>query len=120
MSKLKSIIRKVATSVVLCVSSVILTYSGYMTVGMLLGAVLHPHEHKHYECACDEPPILTETESTVVGIVLMAVMMALLWGIVRKQNFPLWAQIVLFAILLYLNINVALFVRELLYIQVTG
>ena len=97
------------------------TAISYLFFGCLVGRILHPSTHEHeYACACDEPPIMTETEATIVGAIFMIGLMLGLFFILRQLKFSKMERIIALIILLFANLYVASIIREILYIQVTG
>ena len=100
----------------------IATALGYLLLGCLVGRILHPSTHKHnyYSCACDEPPTMTESEATIVGVIFMIGLMIGLFFILRQLKFSKWEGLIALIILLFANLYVASTIREILYIQVTG
>lgn len=98
------------------------TMIGYLLLGCLVGRILHPstHEHNYYSCACDEPPIMTESEATIVGVFFMIGLLTGLFYLLRNLKFSKWEQIIALAILLFANFYVASIIREILYTQVSG
>lgn len=98
------------------------TIMDYLFLGCLVGRILHPstHEHNYYSCACDEPPIMTESEATIVGVFFLIGLMTGLFYLLRNLKFSKWEQIIALAILLFANLYVASTIREILCIQVSG
>lgn len=113
---------KTAITIGLTFGSMTATAFGYLILGGLVGLILHPSTHKHnyYSCACDEPPTMTESEATIVGIIFMIGLMIGLFFILRQLKFSKWERIIALIILLFANLYVASTIREILYIQVTG
>ena len=112
---------KTAITIGLTFGSMIATIMGYLFLGCLVGRILHPSTHEHeYACACDEPPIMTETEATIVGVIFMIGLMIGLFFILRQLKFSKWERLIALIILLFANLYVASTIREILYIQVTG
>ena len=118
----QNILSKSAIIIVLTVGSMIATMIGYLLFGCLVGRILHPSTYKHnyYSCACDEPPIMTESEATIVGVIFMTGLMIGLFFILRQLKFPKWERLIALIILLFANLYVASTIREILYIQVSG
>lgn len=118
----QSIRIKSAITVGLTFGSMIATALGYLLLGCLVGRILHPSTHKHnyYSCACDEPPTMTESEATIVGVIFMIGLMIGLFFILRQLKFSKWEGLIALIILLFANLYVASTIREILYIQVTG
>lgn len=112
---------KTAITIGLTFGSMIATIMGYLFLGCLVGRILHPSTHEHeYACACDEPPIMTETEATIVGVIFMIGLMIGLFFILRQLKFSKWERLIALIILLFANLYVASTIREILYIQVSG
>ncbi len=112
---------KTAITIGLTFGSMIATIMGYLFLGCLVGRILHPSTHEHeYACACDEPPTMTESEATIVGIIFMIGLMIGLFFILRQLKFSKWERLIALIILLFANLYVASTIREILYIQVTG
>ena len=122
MIKYTNILIKSAITFGLTFGSMIATAFGYLILGGLVGLILHPSTHKHnyYSCACDEPPTMTESEATIVGIIFMIGLMIGLFFILRQFKFSKWERIIALIILLFANLYVASTIREIIYIQVTG
>lgn len=112
---------KTAITIGLTFGSMIATIMGYLFLGCLVGRILHPSTHEHEcACACDEPPTMTESEATIVGIIFMIGLMIGLFFILRQLKFSKWERLIALIILLFANLYVASTIREILYIQVTG
>ena len=122
MTKQNNILIKTAITVGLTFGSMIATAFGYLILGGLVGLILHPSTHKHnyYSCACDEPPTMTESEATIVGIIFMIGLMIGLFFILRQLKFSRREKLIALIILLFANLYVASTSREILYIQGTG
>lgn len=119
---IQNILVKSTITVGLTFGSMIATAFGYLILGGLVGLILHPSTHKHnyYSCACDEPPTMTESEATIVGIIFMIGLMIGLFFILRQLKFSKWERLIALIILLFANLYVASIIRRILYIQVTG
>lgn len=119
--KIKNIIQKSVITIGLTVGSILTTAMGYLFFGCLIGRMLHPYTHEHeYACACSEPPIMTESEATVVGVIFMIGLMAELFFLLRDLKFSKMERLIALMILLFANLYVASTIREILYIQVSG
>ncbi len=117
----QTIIQKSAITIGLTFGSMMITAIGYYILGCIVGLFIFPHQHEHeYACACDEPPIMTELEATIVGVIFMIGLMTGLFFILRQLNFSKWERLIALIILLFANLYVASTIREILYIQVTG
>ena len=112
---------KTAITIGLTFGSMIATIMCYLLLGCLVGRILHPSTHEHeYACACDEPPIMTESEATIVGVIFMIGLMIGLFYILRQLKFSKIERLTALIILLFANLYVASTIREILYIQVSG
>lgn len=79
---------KTAITIGLTVGSMLTTMMGYLCIGCLIGRILHPSTHEHeYACACNEPPIMTESEATIVGVIRWIGLMIGLFFILRQLKF---------------------------------
>ncbi len=118
----QSILVKSSIIIGLTVGSMVVTAIGYLFFGCFVGIILHPstHEHNYYSCACDEPPIMTESEATIVGVIFMIGLMIGLFLILLQLKFSKWELLIALAILFSVNLYVASTIREILYIQVSG
>ena len=114
-NSIHNLILKSAITIGLTVGSMLTTMMGYLCFGCLIGRILHPSTHEHeYACACSEPPIMTESEATIVGL------MVGLFYILRQLKFSKIERFTALIILLFSNLYVASTIREILYIQVSG
>lgn len=121
LTKMTYILQKSAITIGLIFGSMVVTALGYHILGCLVGRILHPSTYEHeYACACDEPPIMTETEATIVGVIFMIGLMIGLFFILRQLKFSKLERIIALAMLLFANLFVASTIRQILYIQVTG
>lgn len=120
MIKYTNILIKPAITVGLTFGSMIATAFGYLILGGLVGLILHhsTHKHNYYSCACDEPPTMTESEATIVGIIFMIGLMIGLFFMLRQLKFSKWERLIALIILLFTNLYVASTIREILYMQV--
>ncbi len=118
----QNILIKSAITIGLTVGSIVTTAIGYLLFGFLIGRILHPSTHKHnyYSCACDVPPIMTESEATIVGAIYMIGLMIGLFYILLQLKFSKIERFIALIILLFANLYVASTIREILYIQVSG
>lgn len=117
----QTIIQKSAITIGLTFGSMIATIMCYLLLGCLVGRILHPSTHEHeYACACDEPPIMTESEATIVGVIFMIGLMVGLFYILRQLKFSKIERLTALIILLFSNLYVASTIREILSTQVTG
>lgn len=98
----------------------ILSFLIYGNSGALLGGFLNPHEHSHYECACDIPPILSVAEASVVGAIYFVILMTGIYFLLKRNNIDkkvLWLTLSATAIT---NFLACYFVWWLLTVQTTG
>ncbi len=120
-NSIHNLILKSAITIGLTVGSMLTTMMGYLCFGCLIGRILHPSTHEHeYACACSEPPIMTESEATIVGVIFMIGLMVGLFYILRQLKFSKIERFTALIILLFSNLYVASTIREILYIQVSG
>ena len=121
MTKHNNILIKSAITVGLTFGSMLITAIGYYILGCILGLFIFSHQHPHgYACACDEPPIMTESEATIVGVIFMIGLMIGLFYILRQLKFSKTERIITLIILLFVNLYVCGEVKEILSTQVTG
>lgn len=121
MTKHINILKKSTITIGLTVGSMIATIMGYLLLGCLVGRILHPSTHEHeYACACDEPPIMTESEATIVSVIFMIGLMIGLFYILHQLKFSKIELYIALIILLFANLYVASTIREILYMQVSG
>ena len=113
---IKNIIRTTAITIGLTLGSMVTTAFGYLILGSIVGN-RHTHE---YACACDEPPLMTELQATILGAVYMIVLMTGLFILLRELKFSKWERIIALIILLFANLYVCSEVKEILSTQVTG
>ncbi|OKY85954.1 MAG: hypothetical protein BHV69_03935 [Bacteroidales bacterium 52_46] len=117
----QNILIKSAITVGLTFGSMIATIMGYLFLGGFVGLILYPSTHEHeYACACDEPPIMTESEATIVGVIFMIGLMIGLFFILRQLKFSKLERIIALAILLFANLYVCSGVKGILTTQVSG
>lgn len=120
-NSIHNLILKSAITIGLTVGSMLTTMMGYLCFGCLIGRILHPSTHEHeYACACSEPPIMTESEATIVGVIFMIGLMVGLFYILRQLKFSKIERLTALIILLFANLYVASTIREILSTQVTG
>lgn len=118
---IKNNVIKSAITIGLTFGSMMITAIGYYILGCIVGLFIFPHQHEHeYSCACDEPPIMTESEATIVGVIFMIGLMIGLFYILRQLKFSKIERLTALIILLFANLYVASTIREILYIQVSG
>lgn len=117
---IQNILVKSTITVGLTFGSMTATAFGYLILGGLVGLILHhsTHKHNYYSCACDEPPTMTESEATIVGIIFMIGLMIGLFFMLRQLKFSKWERLIALIILLFTNLYVASTIREILYMQV--
>lgn len=116
-----NILVKSTITVGLTSGSMMITAIGYYILGCIVGLFIFPHQHEHeYACACGEPPIMTETEATIVGVIFMIGLMIGLFYILHQLKFSKTERIITLIILLFVNLYVCGGVKEILSTQVTG
>lgn len=119
---IQSILVKSTITIGLTVGSMVATALGYLILGGLVGLILHlsTHKHNYYSCACDEPPTMTESEATIVGVIFMIGLMIGLFYILRQLKFSQIERIIALSIILFSNFYIASKIYEILTTQVTG
>lgn len=121
MTKNNNILIKLAITVGLTFGSMMITAIGYYILGCIVGLFIFPHQHEHeYACACDEPPIMTESEATIIGVIFMIGLMIGLFYILHQLKFSKWERLIALIIPLFANLYVASIIRGILSTQVTG
>lgn len=122
MTKYTNIIIKSVITVELIFGSMLTTAIGYYILGCIVGLfIFSPPQHTHeYACACDEPPLMTELEATMVGTFFLLVLMIGLFFILRQLKFSKWEQLIALILLLFANLCVCSEVKEILSTQVSG
>lgn len=119
--RIKNNVIKSTITVGLASGSMMITAIRYYILGCIVGLFIFPHQHEHeYACTCDEPPIMTETEAIIVGVIFMIGLMIGLFYILRQLKFPKWERLIALNILLFANLYVASIIRGILSTQVTG
>lgn len=105
----------------LCIlATPILSFLLYGFGGTLLGGFLNPHEHSHYECACDIPPILSVAEASVLGAIYFVILMTGIYFLLKKyiiDNKVLWLTLLATA---FTNFCACYFAWWMLTVQTTG
>lgn len=64
------------------IGSLALSSLGLLCLGGFIGTIINPH--KHYDCLCDEPPILTHAQGLVFGISYLILLMIALYFLIRQ------------------------------------
>lgn len=120
-TKHNNILIKSVITVGLTFGSMLITAIGYYILGCILGLFVFSHQHPHeYACACDEPPLMTETEAAIVGVIFMIGLIIGLFYILRQLKYSKTERIITLIILLFVNLYVCGGVKEILSTQVTG
>lgn len=123
--RIKNNVIKSAITVGLAVGSMFYTAIGYWLMGTVTGCIIYSisssESHQHsYACACDEPPFMTESEATIVGVLFMIGLMIGLFFILRQLNFSRLERIIALSIILFSNYYIASKIYEILTTQVSG
>lgn len=99
-------ITKTVYTILLAIVSMIVDFVVYFMGGTCLGRlILHPLD-RHYECACDEPPVLTILEAGIYGAIFMVLLLIGLDYIMRKINFDKTERIIALIILFLSNLYI--------------
>lgn len=114
---IQNIIFKSAITIGLTLCSMIATIMGYSFWNCIAEGILHPPTHEYdFVYAC-KPSTMTGTEATVLVIYMIGLMLGLFF-ILRKLKFSIKERFFALTILLFVNLFVALILRETRYIQV--
>lgn len=123
--RIKNNVIKSAITIGLTVGSMFYTAIGYWLMGTIIGCIIYSispsesHQH-HYACACDEPPFMTESEATIVGVIFMIALMIGLFFILRQLKFSQIERILALPIMLFPNLYITSKIYEILTTQVSG
>lgn len=117
----ENIIVKAAITIGLSSGSVVASAIGYYILGCIVGLLILPREHEHeYACACDAPPLMTESEASIVGAIFLIGLMTFMFFLLRSLKFSKWEQAVALSVLLLVNLYVVWGMRALFFTQVSG
>ncbi|MGN0231022.1 MAG: hypothetical protein ACI4A8_02290 [Muribaculaceae bacterium] len=113
-------ITKPAMTVVLAFCSMVLMFIYYVFTGVIYSMATHTSRYgdNYFSCACDEPPILTEFEATLIGIFIMIGLMMASFFILRYMNYSKLQRNIALALFLVVDLYVAIEVREILCMPV--
>ena len=113
-------IPKPAMTIVLAFCSMVLMFIYYGFTGVIYSMIMHTsrYGHNYYSCACDEPPILTELEATLIGIFIMIGLTMASFFILRYMNYSKLQRNLSMALFLVVDLYVAIGVREFLCMPV--
>lgn len=122
---IQNILIKSAITIGITAGAMFPTAIGYWFIGCIIGGIIsyfthsEPHQH-HYACARDEPPIMTESETTIVGVIFIIELMIGIYYILRQLNSSKVERIIALPIILFPNIYIASTVYEILITQIFG
>ena len=71
---MKNIISKSFTTIALASISIFITIIVFYFGGIILGNILNPPHVHHYECVCDQPPVLTILEGAIWGVIYLIIL----------------------------------------------
>ena len=74
---MNNIISKTITTIAFAAGSAFVTFIVYYIWGTILGNILHSSHEQHYECVCDQAPILTILEGCILGVMMQKVALGL-------------------------------------------
>ena len=113
-------IPKPAMTIVLAFCSMVLMFIYYVFTGVIYSMIMHTsrYGHNYYSCACDESPILTELEATLIGIFIMIGLSMASFFILRYMNYSKLQRNLSMALFLVVDLYVAIGVREFLCMPV--
>lgn len=90
-------------SLIGCLIIIPITSIGLLCLGSLIESLFSPTEHIHYECVCDEPPILSTQQAIILGVIFFAIIMAGLHFILQSLKLSPKERSVAFIMLLIAN-----------------
>ena len=93
---------KLTASILLIVFVFIVSSIVYYEVGTLIGTLLHPewHIHQHYECVCDQPRFMTESEANVFTTTYVILILLGSYLVLHLAKLSTWSKIIVMSILL--------------------
>ena len=113
-------IAKSLYTIIFAIVSMVVDFVVYFMGSEFIGRIiLHP-SHQHYECACDEPPVLTIPEAGIIGAIYMVLLLIALNYFMRRMDFNKTERIIALIVLFLTNLYVCYQLGTLLCVQVTG
>lgn len=103
---MKNVISKIVTTIVLAAVSAFVTFIVYYICGTILGYILHSSHEHHYECVCDQDPVLTILEGCTFGAIYLVLILFGLNYILRKMEFDKTERIIVLPLLFLLNLYI--------------
>lgn len=93
---------KLTTSILLIVFVFIASSLGYYTIGSLVGTLLHPewHTHRHYECVCDQPRFMIESEANVFTTIYVILILLGSYLVLHLAKLGTWNKTIVMSIIL--------------------
>lgn len=80
--------KKIITSTAILIITPLLSFVGILIVGTLIGNIINPINHNHYECVCDDSPVLSEPQAYVIGLIFFALIMTGIYFFIRALKLP--------------------------------
>jgi len=111
---------KIMFLIIILISSPIIVLSGLILLGTLIGERLNPSSHNHYLCVCEEPPIMTEVQAIIFGIISFAFITCCMNLIVRGLRLNKHKHFGLITILSMINGLIIAVVVDILSTQISG
>lgn len=87
--------------------------------GSFIGEMINPTA-MHYECACDNHPVLTGFQAVIIGVTYMCCLSIALYCILRSLKLASYKRIVWLLVLLLLNGATCFIALDILRTQVSG
>ena len=103
---MNNIISKIVTTIAFAAGSAFVTFIVYYLSGAILGNILHSSHEHHYECMCDQAPVLTILEGCILGAICLALILFGLNYILRKMEFDKMERIVALILLTISNLYI--------------
>lgn len=88
--------------------------------GSLVGNILNPSNHTHYECVCDQPPMLTKSQAIIMGVFFFAIIISCLNYMIKKMCLSKCLYIIIMILLSVINGIVIAAGVNILYTPVSG
>ena len=117
---MKNIISKSFTTIALASISIFITIIVFYFGGIILGNILNPPHVHHYECVCDQPPVLTILEGTIWGAIYLIILIFGFNYILFKIDFNKIERYIALSILFLSNLFTCYQIGIILCTQVSG
>ncbi len=97
----------------------LVTFFIFFFSGLLIGEMINPAS-LDYECACDNPPVLTELQAVIIGAADMICLSIALYRILCSFKLSKCKRIVWFMVLFLLNGASCFIALDILCTQISG